>query len=57
MNQAERDLIASLFARIKRTEGASRDPEAEAYISDEVSRQPHAPLRHGPDRGGAGRGA
>lgn len=43
MNQAERDLIAGLFDRIRRTEGANRDPEAEAYISDQVSRQPHAP--------------
>lgn len=43
MNQAERDLIAGLFQRIRSTESANRDPEAEAYISDQVARQPHAP--------------
>lgn len=43
MNQAERDLIANLFQRIRGVESAPRDSEAEAYISEQVSHQPHAP--------------
>lgn len=43
MNDAERDLIAGLFQRIRSVETARRDPEAEAFIAAEVSRQSHAP--------------
>ncbi|WP_020180010.1 DUF2076 domain-containing protein [Methylopila sp. M107] len=43
MNDAERDLISGLFSRIRAVETARRDPEAEAYIADQVSAQPHAP--------------
>ncbi|PZQ15955.1 MAG: hypothetical protein DI565_09070 [Ancylobacter novellus] len=43
MNQAERDLIANLFQRIRGVETAPRDPEAEAFIDEQVVRQPHAP--------------
>lgn len=43
MNDAERNLISDLFARVRSVETAQRDPEAEAYISDQVARQPHAP--------------
>ncbi len=43
MNADERNLIASLFERLRGAESAYRDPEAEAFIADQVSRQPHAP--------------
>ncbi|MDR4308489.1 DUF2076 domain-containing protein [Chelatococcus sambhunathii] len=43
MNEAERDLIAGLFQRIRSVETARRDPEAENFISEQVARQPHAP--------------
>ncbi len=43
MNEAERDLIAGLFQRIRSVETARRDPEAETFITEQVARQPHAP--------------
>lgn len=43
MNEAERDLIAGLFQRIRSVETARRDPEAESFITEQVVRQPHAP--------------
>lgn len=43
MNEAERDLIAGLFQRIRSVGATSRDPEAENFISEQVARQPHAP--------------
>lgn len=43
MNATERNLIAGLFDRLRQSQGAYRDPEAERFIDDEVARQPHAP--------------
>ncbi|MFC7051893.1 DUF2076 domain-containing protein [Hansschlegelia quercus] len=43
MTPAERNLIAGLFDRLRSAEGAYRDPEAESFIQEQVSRQPHAP--------------
>ncbi|GBD49530.1 DUF2076 domain-containing protein [Methylopila sp. Yamaguchi] len=43
MNAEERKLIADLFDRVRSAETAYRDPEAEAFIAEQVARQPHAP--------------
>jgi len=43
MNAEERKLIADLFDRVRGAETAYRDPEAEAFIAEQIARQPHAP--------------
>lgn len=43
MNAEERTLIAGLFDRLRGVETSYRDPDADAFINDQVSRQPHAP--------------
>ncbi|WP_114394635.1 DUF2076 domain-containing protein [Oleisolibacter albus] len=43
MDQTERQIIDDLFAKLRQADSGPRDPEAEAYIRDQVSRQPAAP--------------
>ena len=43
MTPEERQLLAGLFDRVRAAEGNPRDREAEAFIADAVSAQPHAP--------------
>lgn len=43
MDAEERKLIADLFDRMRSAETAYRDPEAEAFIAEQVARQPYAP--------------
>jgi hypothetical protein len=45
MDQTERQIIDDLFAKLRQAEAQSgpRDPQAEAHIRDQVTRQPAAP--------------
>ncbi len=43
MNAAERTLIAGLFDRLKGAQTGYRDPEADAFINQQIAAQPHAP--------------
>ena len=43
MTPEERQVITSIFERLKAAENRPRDPEAERLISDLVARQPYAP--------------
>jgi hypothetical protein len=43
MSPEERQLLADLFDRIRQNANNPRDREAEAFISDEVRKQPYAP--------------
>lgn len=45
MDQTERQIIDDLFAKLRQAEAQSgpRDPQAEAYIRDQVARNPAAP--------------
>lgn len=45
MDRHDRDAIRSLFARLANVERQAppRDPEAEAFINEELAHQPHAP--------------
>jgi len=59
MDRNDQKAIEALFdklATIERT-APPRDAEAEAYIRDRTTRQPAAPLLHGPDDSGSGRGS
>jgi hypothetical protein len=42
MTPQERELVADLFDRLSRLEGAPRDPDAEHVIEDGLQRAPHA---------------
>jgi uncharacterized protein len=42
MTPQERELVADLFDRLSRLEGAPRDPDAERVIEDGLKRAPHA---------------
>lgn len=42
MNEQERQVIASIFERLRQVEGHPRDPEAERYIAERVAVQPYA---------------
>lgn len=43
MTPDERKLLAELFDRVQSAAGNRRDPEAEAFIAENVRAQPHAP--------------
>ena len=43
MTPVERQMLAGLFERVASTAATPRDPEAEAFINDNLRAQPHAP--------------
>ena len=43
MNQEERQLLQSLFDRLRDSSNQARDPEAERFIADNIRMQPGAP--------------
>jgi len=43
MTPDERKLLSELFERVQSASGNRRDPEAEAFIADNVRQQPYAP--------------
>jgi uncharacterized protein len=43
MTPVERQMLTGLFERIGSTAATPRDPEAEAFINDNIQAQPHAP--------------
>src|SRR3954452_2144468 len=43
MTPDERKLLSELFERVQSASGNRRDPEAEAFIADNVRAQPYAP--------------
>lgn len=43
MTPEERQLLTELFDRVRSASGNTRDPEAEAFIVDQVRAQPYAP--------------
>ena len=43
MTPEERQLLSELFDRVRSASGNTRDPEAEAFIADQVRAQPYAP--------------
>jgi hypothetical protein len=43
MTPEERQLLTELFDRVRSASGNTRDPEAEAFIADQVRAQPYAP--------------
>jgi hypothetical protein len=43
MTPEERQLLTELFDRVRSASGNNRDPEAEAFIADQVRAQPYAP--------------
>ena len=43
MTPEERQLLTELFERVRSASGNTRDPEAEAFIADQVRAQPYAP--------------
>lgn len=42
MTPQERELLEGLFSRVRAAVGAPRDPEADAFISDQIRQAPHA---------------
>ncbi|HVL70807.1 MAG TPA: DUF2076 domain-containing protein, partial [Beijerinckiaceae bacterium] len=43
MNDQERQVISDIFSRLEQVAHQPRDPEAERFIAEKVSRQPYAP--------------
>lgn len=43
MTPEERQLLTELFDRVRSASGNHRDPEAEAFIADQIRAQPYAP--------------
>lgn len=43
MTPEERQLLTELFDRVRSASGNTRDPDAEAFIADQVRAQPYAP--------------
>ena len=43
MTPEERQLLTELFGRVRSASGNNRDPEAEAFIAEQVRMQPYAP--------------
>ncbi|MCB8820468.1 DUF2076 domain-containing protein [Microvirga rosea] len=43
MNDQERQVIADIFRRLEQVANQPRDPEAEAFIAENIRRQPYAP--------------
>jgi hypothetical protein len=43
MTPEERQLLTELFDRVRSASGNHRDPEAEAFIAEQIRAQPYAP--------------